>query len=452
MISSVGSILLVSISLLIANSVPVQWGVTHLFPVIENLKSSTLRGTALWIRIGLVNGIAFAGLLPLFRPHSRRILDTLELSLRRVLTAGMFLATIGYFDYTFRLPRSTLIVWIALSGILLPVWFALIRRQPITGNERAIIVGDDPAEISSVFASSELPILGFVSPSAPSENQHHALADGGQDISWLGGFARLDGVLIENDIDTAVFAFSHLDRAEFFGALAECRDHGVTVQIDATDTDIVLTESDPVGDLQKVNIEPWDWQSRVFKRIFDILFAVCGLLLFAPLIGLIAIAVKLDSPGPILYNQKRTAEFGDTFEVYKFRSMLPESENAIPGEDSSRITQVGQILRTTHLDELPQLWSILKGEMSAVGPRPAWTDEEALIQQEIGQWRKRWFVKPGLTGLAQIRGTKSTSPSKKLQYDLEYIKNQSVIFDLKIILRQIWLVIIDLRNWKKSRS
>ena len=102
------------------------------------------------------------------------------------------------------------------------------------------------------------------------------------------------------------------------------------------------------------------------------------------------------------------------------------------------------MLRRTHLDEIPQLWSILVGEMSVVGPRAAWTEEEeTVLEREAEAWRKRWFVKPGLTGLAQINDAKSTDPEAKLRYDLRYIREQSFWFDLKIVVRQVWKVLVD---------
>ncbi len=112
--------------------------------------------------------------------------------------------------------------------------------------------------------------------------------------------------------------------------------------------------------------------------------------------------------------------------------------------ENDRITRVGRLLRRTHLDELPQLWSILIGEMSVVGPRAAWTEEEVLLEADAPSWRKRWFVKPGLTGLAQVNGAKSTNPNEKLRYDLEYIRRQSFWFDVKIVIRQLWTVLTDL--------
>lgn len=145
----------------------------------------------------------------------------------------------------------------------------------------------------------------------------------------------------------------------------------------------------------------------------------------------------------MLYSQERTGTFGKAFEVQKFRTMVPNSEDATPIDDNEndRITRVGRFLRRTHFDEIPQLWSILVGKMSVVGPRAVWTDEEAHIEAGQSEWRKRWFIKPGLTGLAQVNNVTSTEPDEKLRYDVLYIREQSFWFDLKIVVRQVWMVL-----------
>jgi lipopolysaccharide/colanic/teichoic acid biosynthesis glycosyltransferase len=184
------------------------------------------------------------------------------------------------------------------------------------------------------------------------------------------------------------------------------------------------------------------------KRAFDLMFASTAIVVTSPLLVLIAVAIKLDSRGPVLYRQTRTATFGDTFTVAKFRTMLPDSEDTDPVDDdeNDRITRIGQFLRSTHLDEIPQLWAILIGEMSVVGPRAAWVNEETLLEQKATAWRRRWFVKPGLTGLAQINDVSSTDPEAKIRYDIEYIREQSFWFDLKIVIRQLWKVGEDVFN------
>jgi lipopolysaccharide/colanic/teichoic acid biosynthesis glycosyltransferase len=215
--------------------------------------------------------------------------------------------------------------------------------------------------------------------------------------------------------------------------------------------DDVLTSSGDVATLANVDVEPWDPQDYVFKRLFDVAFAAFGLIVLAPLVVLIAIAIKLDSPGPVFYTQDRTAVFGETFAVYKFRSMVTDAEAKtgakISEEDAGdvdpRVTRVGRILRKTHMDEIPQLWSILVGDMSVVGPRPERPEIDSDIQTDGTDWSKRWFIKPGLTGVAQINGATGHEPETKLRYDIKYVREQSFSNDLLIVVRQIWMVLID---------
>ncbi|MFC4447469.1 sugar transferase [Halorussus aquaticus] len=462
-LSVVGAVFIATAAVLTANTLPVQTVFTTIPPIIRRLPAVVLMGDKLVLTITTTVAAVVLSLIPLFKPRPRRILDTVLLTQKRVLVATLSLATIGYFDYTYRLPRPTLMLTTVILLVGLPAWFVTIRRRPAEG-QRAVIVGDDPEKIADILAVIDVQAVGYVSPPSPYYTDYaptanaHAVADGSGkarlgDLDYLSGLSRLDEVLVDYNIDTVVLAFTRPDRAEFFGALDTCYEHGVSAKVHRKHTDDVLTVTTGGDDfLVDIELEPWDWQDYVSKRAFDVFFAMMGLLAFAPFILIIAAAIKFDSEGPVLYNQKRTAEFGDTFTVYKFRTMIPERESVTPinDEENDRITRVGRVLRKTHLDEIPQLWSILTGDMSVVGPRAVWTDEEQLLEEETDMWRKRWFVKPGLTGLAQINDAKSTDPTAKLRYDLEYIRRQSFWLDLKIVVRQVWKVFEDVVNSDSS--
>ncbi|AFO56738.1 sugar transferase [Natrinema sp. J7-2] len=472
--SATGTAALVVIAVLVANHPVSQSAFTTVVPLFDRLEPTILEGPSLRRAIALsvlaVGGAAW----PLYKPRPRRILDTVVLVQKRVFVGGFVLATLGYFKWSHRLPRATLVMTVGLVAVVLPVWFLLIRARPTDDDGRIVIVGDDPAQIARVTPAVDAPVIGYLCPTvarlatsaAPADSPTEPIADGGVELrhddpefadeavqstvldsmTRLGGLSRLEDALVAHDIDTVVLAFRHADRAEFFGALDACHEHGVDAKVHRKYADSVLVSEGDVGALVDVDLEPWDPLDHLFKRLFDVAFAGVGLLVFAPLMTVIAVAIKLDSPGPIFYNQDRTAGFGDTFPVYKFRSMIPEGESAIPITDTEndRITRVGYFLRKTHLDELPQLWSILVGDMSVVGPRAVWTEEELLLEEDAPAWRKRWFVKPGLTGLAQINDAKSTDPNAKLRYDLEYIRRQSFLVDVKIVIRQLWKVVSDL--------
>ena len=403
--------------------------------------------------------VVLAAMWPVFKPRPRRILDTVLLTQRRVLLAMVALAALGYYNYSFRLPRSTLMITTAVLFVVLPAWMVSIRRRPST-RSRAVIVGDDPEAMADILDSTGVPILGYVSPpSSYATNERYEIGapemtDGGAAVSRLdelpnlGGLSRLDEVFVDHDVDTALLAFAETDREEFFGTLAECYEHGVAAQVHRDHADSVLTEGIGGGDIVEIDLEPWDWQDHVAKRVFDVAFSMSALLVLSPVVLVIALAVKLDSPGPVLYAQERTAEFGDTFTVYKFRSMFIDAEVGTGaklseedrGEVDPRVTRIGRILRKTHFDEIPQLWSILVGNMSVAGPRPERPEFDTDIEATVGTWRRRWFVRPGLTGLAQINGATGHDPEEKLRYDIEYIRRQSFWFDLKVIIRQLWLV------------
>ncbi|MCU4800379.1 sugar transferase [Halobacteria archaeon HArc-gm2] len=448
-----GAIALTAVAISVANHPFVQTFVTSL-PVLENLKPVTKTNGDLIDEIFTTSIIILAALWPLFKPQPRRILDAIALTHKRTFLAATALATIGYFDWSTRLPRTTLITTVAILGVVLPIWFVTIRRRPLSPT-RAVIVGDDRATIERLYDAAEMPILGYVSPATVTPDDGPAITarvtDGGVTTdtvparSRLGGLAKLENVLVEHDVDTVLLAFDTPDREEFFGTLATCHRHGVRAFVHRDHADRVLVAESTGEELVNTDLEPWDWQDYAVKRLFDAVFAATGIVLLAPVMVLIAVAIKLGSPGPILYSQRRTAEFGETFTVYKFRTMTDGKEDVRPSEDGEnhRITRIGRVLRKTHLDEIPQLFAILKGDMSVVGPRAVWTDEEHHLEQSVSNWRKRWFVKPGLTGLAQINGVSSTDPDRKLRYDIEYIRQQSFWFDLKIVTRQIYGVVVD---------
>ena len=181
------------------------------------------------------------------------------------------------------------------------------------------------------------------------------------------------------------------------------------------------------------------------KRFFDIVLSVLGLIVFIIILIPVSIAIFLEDRGPIFYNASRLGKDGKVFKMYKFRSMVMNAEHNgaqwSNGEEDDRITALGHVLRQSRLDELPQLWNILKGDMSFVGPRPereCFYDE---FETYIHGFRQRLCVKPGLTGLAQVRGGYDLRPEEKIVYDMEYIEKQSIGLDWKIIFDTVRVVV-----------
>lgn len=188
--------------------------------------------------------------------------------------------------------------------------------------------------------------------------------------------------------------------------------------------------------------------TRFTKRVFDLFFASAGLILIAPLLPLIALAVKLDSPGPVFFRQVRVGKGEKNFVLYKFRTMCKDAEKGTGAvwarENDPRVTRVGKFLRTTRLDEVPQLFNVLRGDMSFVGPRPERPEFVSQLEEEIPYYANRHYVKPGATGWAQVKypyGASVEDAVEKLCYDLYYIKNFSLVLDFMIILETVKVVV-----------
>ncbi|HEV8385530.1 MAG TPA: TIGR03013 family XrtA/PEP-CTERM system glycosyltransferase [Candidatus Acidoferrales bacterium] len=184
------------------------------------------------------------------------------------------------------------------------------------------------------------------------------------------------------------------------------------------------------------------------RRVMSWLMSAALLVIVLPLLPLIALLIKVTSPGPVLYKQKRVGRNGQVFYCYKFRTMRADAEAdtgpAWAGDDDPRITKIGRLLRTTRLDEIPQLWNVFKGDMGFVGPRPERPEFVEWLSREIPYYNLRHLVRPGITGWAQISyqyGASLEEAREKLQYDLYYIKNISMAFDLFIIFQTIKIVL-----------
>ncbi|WP_338064767.1 exopolysaccharide biosynthesis polyprenyl glycosylphosphotransferase [Thermus parvatiensis] len=195
---------------------------------------------------------------------------------------------------------------------------------------------------------------------------------------------------------------------------------------------------------------------RLAKRIIDVGLSLIGGLLLLPFLALIAILIKLDSPGPVLYGHTRIGQNGRRFKAWKFRSMVKDADKVLKEylekhpelreewerdqklRSDPRVTRIGRILRQTSLDELPQLWNVLRGEMSLVGPRPIVQDEVIKYGEKFALYIK---VKPGMTGLWQVSGRNDTTYQERVNLDIYYIRNWSLWLDLYILARTVWVVL-----------
>lgn len=182
--------------------------------------------------------------------------------------------------------------------------------------------------------------------------------------------------------------------------------------------------------------------AKYIKRVLDLILSLMALIILMPLMIVIAILIKIDSKGPVFFLQERLGKNGKIFKIIKFRTMIVNAENIgdglkIKSESDNRITRVGKIIRKTSLDELPQLVNVIKGDMSIVGPRPPVTYHPYKYEKYSEEQRERFNVRPGITGLAQVKVRNSASWDERINIDIKYIKEITFINDLKIIVRTV---------------
>ncbi len=189
---------------------------------------------------------------------------------------------------------------------------------------------------------------------------------------------------------------------------------------------------------------------KSFKRFFDILVSLLFLIVLSPLMLITALAIKLDSKGPVIFKQERLGLGGKVFLIYKFRSMCENAEHMGTGQysfaDDMRVTKVGKILRATSIDELPQLVNILKGEMSFIGPRPPLTYHPWNISEYTDEQLRMFEVRPGITGWAQVNGRKHTEWHERIRLNVYYVENMSLFLDIKILFMTVFSVLKNKDN------
>ena len=268
----------------------------------------------------------------------------------------------------------------------------------------------------------------------------------------LGGFDDVARVADEERVDQIIVALPAASHATILKIVDHCRRGSVSFKIvpDLYEMSLSRVDVDTVGGIPLIGLKPIAIQgaNAVTKRAVDILLSASALLLLAPLLAILALLVKLESRGPAIYRHVRIGRNGEPFQMYKFRSMRPDAEHLrerlvqvtegdtrlFKSRDDPRRTRVGAVMRRWSLDELPQLWNVLVGDMSIVGPRPQIPEEVATYDE----WhRKRLVVSPGLTGLWQVSGRSELSFDEMVIYDIYYIENWSLGLDFRILLRTI---------------
>jgi Undecaprenyl-phosphate glucose phosphotransferase len=402
------------------------------------------------VPILVVWGAAFRG-LHLYRP--RRLGSHLGewIDVAKASTVGVLLL-VAIMTFLFRgheYSRVVIIYFWILSIVVLSFWRAAFReglrlaRRRGLNIRRAIVVGGAGPAGEIVAALRRRPdvgvqILGLVG---------HKQDDDSPGVPWLGRFEELRAVLDRHPIDVVFVALPYADYGRLGEILGEIGDDPVTIHL-VPDVHSLTSlrggieefEGVPLIHLRESPLHGWN---SLLKRVVDLAVGGSVLLVAAPLMGLVALGVRLTSPGPALLRQERMGLDGQLFHMLKFRTMRVGAEDetgpvwATARDD--RRTRLGGLLRRWSLDELPQLVNVLRGEMSLVGPRPERPVFVEDFRRKIPGYMLRHKVKAGMTGWAQINGWRgNTSLEKRIEYDLYYIERWSLAFDLRILLATLW--------------
>lgn len=272
-------------------------------------------------------------------------------------------------------------------------------------------------------------------------------------IKVLGHIANLDMILENSNLDEIAITIGLKDYSRLEEIVDRCEKSGVHTKFIPDYMSIIpsVPYTEDLQGLSAINIRYVPLSNtfnQIVKRVFDVFFALVGIIITSPIMLVCAILVKTSSEGPVIFKQERVGLHNKHFWMYKFRSMRMQDENsekkAWTTKDDPRVTKVGAVLRKTSLDELPQLFNILKGDMSLVGPRPERPQFVEQFKEEIPRYMIKHQVRPGLTGWAQVNGYRGdTSIYKRIEYDLFYIENWSMWLDMRIIFRTFFVGFIN---------
>ena len=337
------------------------------------------------------------------------------------------------------LAQSIVVVSLARAGLREVLRFA--RRHGYNLRYAIVVGGGEPAaEVLRVLNRRRdvgIFVLGLLSDKKEVPDN----------VRWLGGIEDVRAVLDRQQVDIVFIALPHADAARLTTVLGGIGDDPIAIHLVPDVFGLVPArggieefETIPFIHLRESRLYGWN---RVVKRVFDLVFGALALAVAAPLMLAIAVALKLTSSGAVLYRQERMGVDGRRFRMLKFRTMQVNAEAATgpvwARADDPRRTPLGVFLRRTSLDELPQLFNVLRGEMSLVGPRPERPSFVEEFRRRVPGYMLRHKMKAGITGWAQINGWRgNTSIEKRIEHDLYYIERWSLAFDLKILLQTLW--------------
>jgi len=387
-----------------------------------------------------------------------KLTDRRELFVRllnALACASLILAVVYFWFPGLVVGRGVFVIAAALAMTLVAGWrFAFEWASPRFGpRERLLLVGTSTAAVAlarELFARRHelgVEIVGFIDPD-PAKVGAPVLNPG-----VIGAIEDIPSIVRAHRVHRVVVSLADARGKLPMDKLLELRLDGVNF------AHLASVYEEYTGKIAVENLRPsWLIFSSGFrktrwltasKRLLDVVTAGVGMIVGFPLLALVALAVKLTSNGPIFYHQRRVGQHGQLFTIHKFRSMRQDAEATTGAvwaskQGDSRVTSIGSIMRRTRLDELPQLWNVLKGDMSFVGPRPERPEFVGELTKQIPFYGQRHIVRPGLTGWAQVRytyGATTEDALQKLQYDLFYIKHLSTALDLYIMLSTIKTVV-----------
>lgn len=379
--------------------------------------------------------------------HIRRVEEIFTL-LKGVAVGTIFLTALTFFYRRFSYSRLFLVflwfsasIFVSLFRYGLIQWMYRLRRNS-KHIQRILIVGGTRNARDLIEWARQNPHLGHRIEGVLVQDKN-LVGKHFEEAPILGTIEECEEVIKKTRSDEVIVADPNLPKEKVADLLLRCEDGFVSFKVAAdfyglvtSNLDVEYIASVPLLGLRPIPLDdPWN---RFIKRCLDIAVALTLIILGSPIFILAAFAIKLTDGGPFLYKQERVGQDGKSFKILKFRTMRPEAEKesgpiwAKKGDE--RVTRVGWLLRRFNLDELPQLWNVLRGGMSLVGPRPERPHFVNQFRGEIPRYMTRHKVKSGITGWAQVNGLRgNTSLQERIKYDLYYLENWSLLFDLEII-------------------
>jgi len=407
-------------------------------------------------RIGLMVAAMLTGLHFQDLYTNLRIRSKLLLVQQFCLVIGaafLLQALLSYSKSSWVLPRWIMLIGSLCALVLLPAWRILYGRLVTSAlaARRVLFLGTSPVAVDIARRFATRPELGMTCIGFVDDPQEPD--DPLPDVPLLGPTAELHRIVAETNPDLIVVGLAERRQRLPMSALLDLRFSGIPIQEAAVAFEnafsrVCTRELRPSQLIFSSELGPQPGTARL-QSVYSFALALLIALLTAPLLLLIAVLVKLTSAGPVFHRQLRVGLHGATFVLYKFRSMYADAEEKTgavwASREDPRITPVGRILRRLRIDELPQLFNVLRGEMSIVGPRPERPEFVETLTREIPFYRQRHCVKPGITGWAQINhkyGDSLEDTIIKLEYDLYYIKNLAPALDAYIILNTLKVMLL----------